>query len=115
MSMEKGEVGYGQQRDEIAYRQHQDDIEYRRQVVNTYKPDVERLIRYLPWLEEKAGHNVAETFEGSGIKGSSITFPVYDSTLMSLSKNCSGQRFWTAITRISIQDTEYGRCRTKLR
>lgn len=86
MLMEKGEVGYGQQRENIAYRQHQDDIEYRRQVVNTYKPDVERLIRYLPWLEEKAGHNVAETFEGSGIKGSSITFPVYDGTLMSFIK-----------------------------
>ena len=86
MSMEKGEVGYGQQRADIAYRQHQDDIEYRKQVVNTYKPDVERLIRYLPWLEEKAGHSVAETFEGSGIKGSSITFPVYDGTLMSFIK-----------------------------
>ncbi len=59
-----------------------EDIEYRRQVVNTYKPDVEKLIRYLPWLEEKSGSNVQETFEGSGIKGSSITFPVYDGTLM---------------------------------
>ena len=63
-----------------------EDIEYRQQIVNTYKPDVERLIRYLPWLEEKAGSSVQETFEGSGIKGSSITFPVYDGTLMSFIK-----------------------------
>ena len=63
-------------KEEIGYRQQQDDIAYRKQIVSTYKPDVERLIRYLPWLEEKAGSNVAETFEGSGIKGSSITFPV---------------------------------------
>lgn len=77
MLMDKGEIGY---------RQQQDDIAYRQQVVSTYKPDVERLIRYLPWLEEKAGSNVAETFEGSGIKGSSITFPVYDGTLMSFIK-----------------------------
>lgn len=63
-----------------------EDIAYRQQIVNEYKPDVEKLIRYLPWLEEKAGQNVSETFEGSGIKGNSITFPVYDSTLMSFIK-----------------------------
>ena len=74
-------------KEEIGYRQQQDDIAYRKQIVSTYKPDVERLIRYLPWLEEKAGSNVAETFEGSGIKGSSITFPVYDGTLMSFIKD----------------------------
>lgn len=73
------------EKDDITYTQ-QDDIAYRQQVVNTYKPDVERLIRYLPWLEEKAGSVVAENFEGSGIKGSSITFPVYDGTLMSFIK-----------------------------
>ena len=64
-----------------------EDIEYRQQIVKTYKPDVEKLIRYLPWLEEKAGSNVAESFEGSGIKGHSITFPVYDGTLMSFIKD----------------------------
>ena len=64
-----------------------EDIAYRQKVVNTYKPDVEKLIRYLPWLEEKAGSSVAETFEGSGIKGNSITFPVYDGTLMSFIKD----------------------------
>ena len=64
-----------------------EDIEYRQQLVNTYKPDVEKLIRYLPWLEEKAGSIVAENYEGSGIKGHSITFPVYDGTLMSFIKD----------------------------
>lgn len=65
-----------------------EDIIYRQQLVNTYKPDVEKLIRYLPWLEEKAaaGGSVSQTFEGNGIKGSSITFPVYDGTLMSFIK-----------------------------
>ena len=64
-----------------------EDIEYRQQIVNTYKPDVEKLIRYLPWLEEKAGGSVAETFEGSGIRDHSITFLVYDSMLMSFIKD----------------------------
>lgn len=63
-----------------------EDIAYRQQVVNTYKPDVEKLIRYLPWLEEKADSVVAESYEGSGIKEHSITFLVYDGTLMSFIK-----------------------------
>lgn len=64
-----------------------DDIEYRRRVVNEYRPDVERLVRYLPWLEEKAGRIVSENFEGSGIGEHSIPFPVYDSTLLSFIKD----------------------------
>ena len=75
-----------------------EDIAYRQQVVNTYKPDVEKLIRYLPWLEEKADSDVAETFEGSGIKGHSIPFPVYDSTLMSFIK---------AVQRTGLLDRNY--------
>ena len=63
-----------------------EDIAYRQQVVNTYKSDVEKLIRYLPWLAEKADSSVVETYEGSGIKGHSIPFPVYDGTLMSFIK-----------------------------
>ncbi len=64
-----------------------EDIVYRQQIVNQYKPDVEKLIRYLPWLENNAGKIVAEAFEESGIKENSITFPVYDSTLMSFIKD----------------------------
>lgn len=69
-----------------------EDIAYRQQVVNTYKPDVEKLIRYLPWLEEKAGagDSISETFEGNGIKDHSISFLVYDSTLMSFIKTVQG-------------------------
>ncbi len=63
-----------------------EDIAYRQQVVEKYKPDIQKLLRYLPWLEEKAGQNVCETFDGSGIRGSSIPFPVYDGTLMSFLK-----------------------------
>lgn len=63
-----------------------DDIAYRKQVVNEYKPDVERLIRYLPWLEEKAGTEVSQNYTGSGIGDNSIAFPVYDSTLLGFIK-----------------------------
>ena len=65
-----------------------EDIAYRQQVVDTYKPDVDKLIRYLPWLEDKsgAGDSVAESYEGSGIRENSISFLVYDGTLMSFIK-----------------------------
>ncbi len=69
-----------------------EDIEYRRQIVQEYKPDVEALIRYLPWLEEKAGSIVSETFTGSGIKEHSIAFPVYDSTLLNFVKTVQRTR-----------------------
>ena len=78
-------VDYGGGRRKAVYMDRE-DMEYRQQIVNTYKPDVEKLIRYLPWLEEKSGSSVQETFEGSGIKESSITFPVYDGTLMGFIK-----------------------------
>lgn len=66
-----------------------EDIAYRKQIVNTYKPDVEKLLRYLPWLEEKAeaGGGVEQTFGDNGIRENSIMFPVYDSTLMSFIKD----------------------------
>ncbi len=63
-----------------------EDIEYRKKVVQEYKPDVERLIRYLPWLEEKSGSSVSENYTGSGIAEHSIAFPVYDSTLLGFVK-----------------------------
>lgn len=63
-----------------------DDLEYRHKVVNEYKEDVERLIRYLPWLEEKMGNRVSETYKGSGIEGNSLPFLVYDNTLMGFVK-----------------------------
>ena len=63
-----------------------EDIEYRHKVVNEYRKDVERLVRYLPWLEEKAGSKVYETYTGSGIEENSIPFPIFDSTLMGFVK-----------------------------
>lgn len=75
-----------------------EDIEYRRLIVGEYKPDVERLLRYLPWLEEKVGSNVSEKFNDSGIGEHSIAFPVYDSTLLSFVKE---------VQRTSLLDRNY--------
>lgn len=64
----------------------QEDIAYRQQIVNEYKPDVERLVRYLPWLESKTGTSVQQTYSASGIGEHSVAFPVYDSTVMNFVK-----------------------------
>lgn len=63
------------------------DILYMQEVANGYRPDVERLIRYIPWLESKVGGSISNMYQGNGIEENSITFPVYDSTLISLVKD----------------------------
>ncbi|MBP5153280.1 MAG: hypothetical protein ILP13_10270 [Lachnospiraceae bacterium] len=47
-----------------------------------YREDVEKLLKYLPWLEQKAGNDVSRIYDEDGLSGSTISFPVYDSTLM---------------------------------
>jgi len=63
-----------------------EEIAYRKQVVREYRADVEKLARYLPWLESKKGMSVQQSYSGSGIGEHSIAFPVYDSTLLSFVK-----------------------------
>jgi len=67
-------------------RMQQEDIAYRQQIVNEYKPDVERLVRYLPWLESKNGVSVQQIYSGSGIEEHSVAFPVYDSNVLNFVK-----------------------------
>ena len=63
-----------------------EEIAYRQQVVNEYRADVEKLARYLPWLESKKGMSVQQSYSGSGIEQHSISFPVYDGSLMKFIK-----------------------------
>lgn len=65
---------------------NRDDIAYRKELVEKYRPIVERLVTYLPWLESKIGVNTSQTFTGEEVGLHSVPFPVYDSTLMSLVK-----------------------------
>lgn len=60
------------------------DLLYMHEVANGYRPDVEKLIKYIPWLETKAGTNTSSIYSGNGIEEHSMSFPVYDGTLMSL-------------------------------
>lgn len=70
----------------------------REEIVEWYKSDVERLIPYLNWLEQKAGKQVAESYRGQDIEKNSVTFPVYDSTLL---------RFVQEIKRTKFFDKNY--------
>ena len=47
-----------------------------------YRSDVEKLLKYLPWLESKVGNNVSRIYDDNGLSASSVVFPVYDSTLL---------------------------------
>lgn len=62
----------------------------RQQVVQEYRRMLEPLLKYLPWLERNAGKAASRNYQGQGIAKSSITFPVYDATLLSFVREASG-------------------------
>jgi len=47
-----------------------------------HREDVERLLRYLPWLESHVSTDVSHIYKDNGVTSSSVGFPVYDSTLL---------------------------------
>ncbi|MCI6552833.1 MAG: DUF6508 domain-containing protein [Lachnospiraceae bacterium] len=56
---------------------------YMQEVADRYRPDVEKLAKYIPWLESKIGILTSSMYKGEGIEVNSVSFPVYDATLMS--------------------------------
>ena len=52
------------------------------EMVEYYKPDVESLLPYLTWLEAQKGSRPDTIYKGDGIEEHSMTFPVYDGTLL---------------------------------
>lgn len=68
------------------------DKRSREEIVEYYKPEVEKLVSYIPWLESRKGESVATTYEGDHLSDTSITFPVYDQTLMSFVKTAKNTR-----------------------
>lgn len=90
-------------------RTENEEIAYRQQVVNEYRADVERLARYLPWLESKKGASVQQSYSGSGIQEHSISFPVYDSTLLGFVKEAQKTKLMDRNYRYV-----YSRCRIRI-
>lgn len=63
------------------------------EIVEFYRQDALKLIRYLPWLETKQGENTYQSYGADGIAQHSIAFPVYDGTLMSFVKEAQNTCF----------------------
>lgn len=68
------------------------NVENRQAVVREYKQMLTPLVAYLPWLEKNAGHNASRNYQGQGLSKSSISFPVYDSTLLSFVREASASK-----------------------
>lgn len=64
-------------------------IEYRQRIIAEYKESVMPLLKYLPWLEKSAGKVASSTYNGQEMGEGTLTFPVYDGTLMNFVKEAS--------------------------
>ncbi|MCQ2524719.1 MAG: hypothetical protein MJ123_10315 [Lachnospiraceae bacterium] len=51
--------------------------------LNEAKSDVEKLLKYVPWLEAKQGEIVSRIYSDNDLSKTTVTFPVYDATLLS--------------------------------
>jgi len=61
----------------------------RREIVEKYTQRVEPFFRYIPWLEQVSGAKANSVYSGQGIGEHSMSFPVYDSTLLGFVKQLS--------------------------
>ena len=55
----------------------------RQQIIDSYRAEVDKLLRYIPWFASKNGSKVAKVYEDEALGEHSMKFPVYDSTLLS--------------------------------
>ena len=65
------------------------NVEYRQQMIGEYRAAAEPLFKYLPWMEKSAGRAVSRNYQGNGLSRNSISFPVYDATLMNFVKEAA--------------------------
>ncbi len=65
------------------------EMEYIQQVMAENKKILMPLLRFLPWLEQKSGQSVSTNYQGEGFGDHSMTFPVYEGTLMSFVREAS--------------------------
>lgn len=64
----------------------------REQIIEEYRDDLEKLLRYLPFLEQKGEKDEQQFYEGDG-QYEVIPVPVYDSTLLAFVKEARGTKF----------------------
>ena len=59
---------------------------YRQERIQKYRVIFEKIFRYIPWLEQKKGQKTSHLYDGNDIASTSVTFSVYDGTLLSFIK-----------------------------
>lgn len=74
------------------------NMEYRKQLIQKYRADVEPLLEFLPWFETKSGQTTSYQYKDERFSEHSLSFPVYDSTLM---------KFIKAVEKTSLLDRNY--------
>ena len=67
--------------------------QYMRELSNQYKEALAPFLRYLPWFEEHAGKSTGSSYNGSMDGNNTMSFPVYDSTLLSFVKEMGKSSF----------------------
>lgn len=75
-------------------------------IVKEYKAEIDKLIKYIPWLESKKGEDVSGFYEDEELIKNSMTVPVYDSTLLSFVKDAK---------KTKLIDTNYAYVYSKFR
>lgn len=63
-----------------------------------HRDEVNALIRYIPWLESKDGSSVSRIYNDNGLSSTTVSFPVYDPTLLS---------FVNEASKTTLMDTNY--------
>ena len=63
------------------------------EIVEYYRSDVEKLVRYLSYFGGKRANDVSHKYTGDGSVRQTMSFPIYDSTLMSFVKEADNTVF----------------------
>jgi len=58
----------------------------REKLLQEYKPDIEKLSKYIPYFQSKGAKDVMNQYEADQNASGSLVFPIYDSNLMSFIK-----------------------------
>lgn len=61
----------------------------REEFLTMFREDVIRLSRYIPWFEKKSGSDVAKNYRDGDKMNHTLSFPVYDSILLSFLNDAS--------------------------
>lgn len=69
------------------------DKDYMHELVEKYKQELTPLLRYYSWLEKNAGNNLSTTYDGNENGNHTMSFPIYDSTLLSFIKEAAKTSF----------------------